>query len=80
MLGGNGRDIFVFGPGGGDDVVVGFERADAIRLADGLVVARIERLDTDGDALLDTVVSFLDGGGVTLLDYAPRRAEWLEIG
>jgi predicted extracellular nuclease len=79
LLGGHGRDIFLFGPGSGDDVVVDFQRADAIRLVDGLGLAGIERRDVDGDALLDTVVSFADGGSVTLLDYAPRRAEWLEI-
>ncbi|MBW6401703.1 Ig-like domain-containing protein [Roseomonas sp. HJA6] len=70
LTGGLGRDIFAFGAAGGDDVVSDFALEDWIRLEGGITIASSEVILVDGDATLDTVLHFSDGGSVALLGYS----------
>ena len=68
-FGGLGSDTFVFGANSGNDVIGDFEvGTDGLMLNDGLLIDSFAELDTNGDATLDTVVTFSDGATATLLD------------
>ncbi|MBR0681566.1 hypothetical protein GXW74_13805 [Roseomonas eburnea] len=75
LIGGKSADIFVFGPGGGNDIVVDFRKIDSIRLDGGLSLesSRIEHVG--GDSWVDTVLVFDDGSTVTLLDFRTTTPE-----
>ena len=75
LEGGSAADRFVFGPGGGDDIVPDFAGGDRLALTGGLSVAGIEERDADGDGAADTVVLFGDGGTVALLGVAGVAAD-----
>jgi VCBS repeat-containing protein len=69
LTGGTGADLFLFGKGGGNDVVTDFDTAlDALRLDDGISVKSWAVKDVDHDGHGDLVIALSNGGGeVTLL-------------
>jgi Ca2+-binding RTX toxin-like protein len=75
LLGGLGPDIFAFGANGGSDIVLDFASREVIRLDDGITLALTEVALIDADDILDTVLTFSDGGSVTLMDFSAGGTE-----
>ncbi|MBR0673160.1 choice-of-anchor I family protein [Neoroseomonas soli] len=69
LSGGFGADLFVFGPGGGHDVVTDFRPMDRILLEEGVGVLGFRTGHFGGAATLDTVIDLDDGGSITLFDF-----------
>ncbi|GGJ35035.1 choice-of-anchor I family protein [Neoroseomonas lacus] len=68
LTGGGGDDVFVFGAGGGSDIITDLARFETIRILDGLTVTDQTLGDIGGDAADDLVLTLSDGGMITLLD------------
>lgn len=68
LTGGVSNDLFIFGAGGGSDIITDLTRYDTIRIIDGLKVADQSLADIGGDAADDLVLTLSDGGMITLLD------------
>lgn len=69
LHGGAGADIFVFGPGGGNDTVFDFRSASRIQLEGGLTLVDWALVNRDGDNRLETLLNFSDGSSATLMDF-----------
>ncbi|WP_144435249.1 cadherin-like domain-containing protein, partial [Tropicibacter naphthalenivorans] len=69
LTGGADADVFVFSPGGGDDVVTDFDlAADIVQLDAALAIGSLSEVDTDGVGGVDsTLVTFDDQSSALLL-------------
>lgn len=68
LTGGAGADLFVFGKGGGEDMITDFELGvDRIVLQDGIGVKNAFIADVDQDGVQDLVITFTKGGGAIAL-------------
>ena len=68
MNGGNGADLFVFGKGGGNDVIADYEVGiDALGLANGISVKSAKVSDLNRDGIADLTIAFSNGGGSVVL-------------
>ena len=68
LEGGAGGDLFVFGQGGGPDLVLDYEAGiDRILLEDGIAVKSVKIGDADNDGVTDLSIAFTNGGGSVLL-------------
>lgn len=69
LSGGDGADLFLFGNGGGNDLIRDFDvTEDRLVLADGVSIRSTSLRDVDGDGIRDLQISFTKGGGqLTLL-------------
>lgn len=65
---GTDADVFVFDFGSGDDTINGFDVGDDVfSLLNGLLIDSVSQTDVNGDQITDSVVTFDDGGTVTIL-------------
>ncbi len=71
LIGGGSADRFIFGAGDGNDTILGYAPGERLVLVDGLTLDSRKVFDADGDGLDDLLLSFGDGGSVTLID-VPR--------
>lgn len=68
MNGGNGADLFIFGKGGGNDVIADYEVGiDALGLAEGIGVKSAKVSDVNHDGIADLTIAFSNGGGSVVL-------------
>ena len=68
LAGGSGFDVFAFGKGGGNDVVLDFDKLqDSIRLDDGQSIRSSLTSDLNGDGLADLYIELTGGGSISLL-------------
>jgi VCBS repeat-containing protein len=76
LTGGAGADLFVFGKGGGNDVVTDFDTGlDRLFLNDGAQVKSFKVEDVNHDGIQDLSIAFSNGGGsVTLLGVSDYSA------
>lgn len=68
FTGGVSNDLFVFGAGGGSDIITDLTRFDTILIRDGLTIAEQALADVGGGVADDLVLTLSDGGMITLLD------------
>ncbi len=68
LIGGASSDLFIFGAGGGADIIVDLERFDVIRIIDGLTVTDQSLGDVGGGVAQDLTLTLSDGGTISLLD------------
>jgi VCBS repeat-containing protein len=68
LTGGAGADKFVFGKGGGNDIVTDFDTGlDRLFLADGAQVKSFKVEDVNHDGIQDLNIAFSNGGGSVVL-------------
>jgi Ca2+-binding RTX toxin-like protein len=67
LEGGAGRDSFVFGARGGNDIVRDFDVASDKLLFDGTAIRSTQVADWNGDGTADIRLALTAGGSVTLL-------------
>jgi hypothetical protein len=68
LTGGISNDLFIFGAGGGADIITDLTRFDTILIQDGLTVSDQDLGDFGGGAADDLMLTLSDGGMITLLD------------
>ncbi|WP_198370294.1 choice-of-anchor I family protein [Roseomonas rosulenta] len=68
LIGGSGLDRFIFGTGSGHDTILGYQPGERLVLEDGLGLTSRSAFDADLDGADDLLLTFSDGGSVTLID------------